>query len=59
MMPDTPACWPGNGEIDILEMIDGDGLARGTYHWSAPYVFNRSNCSSGDHQRPGHNSRRR
>jgi beta-glucanase (GH16 family) len=35
-------------------MIDGDGLARGTYHWSAPYVFNHSNCSSGDHQRPGH-----
>lgn len=55
MMPDTPACWPGNGEVDILEMIDGDGIARQTYHWTAhPVVANHSDCSGGDKQRPKH-----
>ena len=46
LMPDTSACWPCAGEIDILEMINGDGLCRGTYHW------NKSN-KSGDNQESG------
>ena len=25
MMPDTTACWPSAGEIDIMEMVNGDG----------------------------------
>ena len=33
-MPDNDVCWPKSGEIDILEMINGDGNAHGTYHWS-------------------------
>jgi beta-glucanase (GH16 family) len=46
MMLDTPACWPCAGEIDILEMINGDGECRGTYHWSRKNV-------SGDNQQVG------
>jgi beta-glucanase (GH16 family) len=33
MMPNTDACWPSNGEIDIMEMVNGDGTLHGTYHW--------------------------
>jgi len=34
LMPDSDACWPTNGEIDIMEMINSDGVLHGTYHWS-------------------------
>lgn len=34
LMPDNGVCWPKNGEIDIMEMINGDGILHGTYHWS-------------------------
>lgn len=33
MMPDDAACWPSQGEIDIMEMINGDGTLHSTYHW--------------------------
>jgi len=36
-------CWPDGGEIDILEMINGDGVAHGTYHWSRLYP--KQNCT--------------
>lgn len=33
MMPESKACWPSKGEIDIMEMINGDGAHHATYHW--------------------------
>lgn len=33
LLPDNDACWPCNGELDIMEMINADGVLRGTYHW--------------------------
>ena len=30
MMPDNKACWPSNGEIDIMEMVNGDGITHAT-----------------------------
>ena len=43
MMPDTEGCWPDLGEMDILEMINGDGRAHATYHWDANYPA--KNCT--------------
>ena len=43
MMPDTAGCWPDLGEMDILEMINGDGRAHATYHWESNYPA--KNCS--------------
>eukprot|EP00659_Diplonema_papillatum_P017968 gene17968-27662_t len=37
MMPNDNSCWPDHGEMDILEMINGDAQARTTYHWSDAY----------------------
>ena len=34
MMPESTACWPAGGEMDVLEEIDGDGVAHATYHFS-------------------------
>ena len=34
MMPNDASCWPDHGELDILEMINGDGVAHGSYHWA-------------------------
>lgn len=33
LLPDDGSCWPSGGEIDIMEMIKGDGRVHGTYHW--------------------------
>jgi hypothetical protein len=32
-MPNTAACDPDQGEFDILEMVDGNGVGYSTYHW--------------------------
>lgn len=37
MMPEPHACDPDLGEMDILEMIDGNGYAHSTYHWETTY----------------------
>jgi len=37
MMPNDASCWPDHGEIDIMEMINGDGTVHGTYHWNKLY----------------------
>lgn len=46
MMPDDKSCWPDHGEMDILEMINGDGYAHGTYHWSSNWPA--TNCTHKD-----------
>ena len=47
MMPDGPkSCWPDLGEVDIMEMINGDGVSHGTYHWSRDYPA--KNCTAAD-----------
>ena len=33
LMPQDDACDPDEGEFDIMEMVDGDGVAYATYHW--------------------------
>ena len=43
MMPDTAGCWPDLGEMDILEMINGDGRVHATYHWNSNYPA--KNCT--------------
>jgi hypothetical protein len=50
MMPDTAGCWPDLGEMDILEMINGDGRVHATYHWDANYPA--KNCSQVRQQPP-------
>eukprot|EP00756_Hemistasia_phaeocysticola_P053366 Hpha_TRINITY_DN2892_c0_g1::TRINITY_DN2892_c0_g1_i1::g.171261::m.171261 len=34
LLPDDGSCWPKHGEIDIMEMVDGNSWLHGTYHWS-------------------------
>ena len=47
MMPNIPGgpgvCDPDEGEIDILEMVDGNAQACGTYHWQTTWP--KKNCS--------------
>jgi beta-glucanase (GH16 family) len=43
MMPDDSSCDPDEGEMDILEMVDGDGTAWSTYHFQTTYP--KQNCS--------------
>lgn len=30
-------CWPGPGEVDIMEMINGDGTVHGSFHYTAHF----------------------
>ena len=43
LMPSDNSCDPDEGEIDVLEMVDGDGSAEATYHWQSS--FPRENCT--------------
>lgn len=44
MMPDINwGCDPDEGEMDILEMVDGNGVVYGTYHWETTWPA--KNCS--------------
>ena len=45
MMPNKEPCWPDHGEIDIMEMINGDGKSHGTYHWNR--FFPEQPCQGG------------
>jgi hypothetical protein len=42
-MPHTNACDPDQGEMDIVEMVDGSGEYAATYHWQTGYPA--TNCS--------------
>ena len=35
MMPDDDSCDPDEGEMDIMEMVSGNGEVEATYHWQA------------------------
>jgi len=37
LMPNDNSCWPDHGEVDIMEMINGDGQIHGTFHWNSDY----------------------
>ena len=51
MMPESAACWPSMGEIDIMEMVNGDGVTHATYHWNAEGCNDMcANKSTGCHQ---------
>lgn len=43
LMPNDSSCDPDEGEMDILEMINGDGNSYSTYHWQDTYP--QQNCS--------------
>ena len=43
LMPHDDACDPDEGEMDIMEMVDGSGDWAATYHWQTTYPT--TNCS--------------
>eukprot|EP00038_Savillea_parva_P001783 m.107310 g.107310 ORF g.107310 m.107310 type:complete len:216 (+) comp10620_c1_seq1:689-1336(+) len=43
LMPHDSTCDPDEGEMDIMEMVDGSGMYEATYHWQT--TFPTSNCS--------------
>jgi len=48
LMPNDGSCWPDHGELDLMEMINGDGVEHYTYHVSPA---NASACHGGPVQR--------
>lgn len=53
LMPDTNVCWPCNGEIDIMEMVNGDSTCHGTYHYCKKQQCGSDTAISGHTQMPG------
>jgi len=47
MMPDDSSCWACNGEIDIVEMINGDGSVQSHYHYSTNATWCEMNAKVG------------
>ena len=60
LMPHDDSCDPDEGEMDVMEMVDGDGTVYSTYHWQDAYprqpcaypqghrhVFAQANLSAG------------
>uniref|UniRef100_A0A6B2LGH5 GH16 domain-containing protein n=1 Tax=Arcella intermedia TaxID=1963864 RepID=A0A6B2LGH5_9EUKA len=47
LLPADKSCWPDHGEIDIMEMINGDGNVHGTYHWNPDYPNTQCNYKDG------------
>ena len=43
MMPMDDTCDPDEGEMDIMEMVNGNSEYEATYHWQT--TFPASNCS--------------
>ena len=35
LLPNDDSCNPDEGEMDVMEMVDGDGTVYSTYHWQA------------------------
>lgn len=52
LMPDVNDCWPTKGEIDIMEMVNGDGMYHGTYHWSGDGTCGADAANGGDSKAP-------
>lgn len=52
MMPNDHSCWPTHGEQDILEMINGDGLAHATYHYSRNHTCGEDNSLTAERAFP-------
>ena len=48
MMPNKKSCWPDHGEIDIMEMVNGDGEYHATYHWNRFFPENSCQRSRGN-----------
>jgi len=42
-MPNDDSCDPDEGEMDVLEMVNGDGAGWSTYHWQTTWPAH--NCS--------------
>ena len=48
LMPNDGSCWPDHGELDLMEMINGDSVEHWTYHVSPA---NASLCHGGEVQK--------
>mmetsp|Transcript_5561 Transcript_5561/g.9423 ORF Transcript_5561/g.9423 Transcript_5561/m.9423 type:complete len:174 (-) Transcript_5561:235-756(-) len=46
MMPEDTSCDPDEGEMDIMEMVSGDGTLYSTYHYQTSWPA--ANCSYPD-----------
>eukprot|EP00056_Hartaetosiga_gracilis_P004929 m.79638 g.79638 ORF g.79638 m.79638 type:complete len:282 (-) comp11983_c0_seq2:210-1055(-) len=49
LMPNDNSCDPDHGEIDIMEMVNGDSVTYGTFHYSDA----KTNCTGEDSKLSG------